>query len=414
MSAILEAVSPSRLGAPFRRLLASSWISNIGDGIALAAGPLLIAALTRDPFLVALAPTLRLLPWLLFGLYAGVLADRHDRRTLMLAALVLRLVAGLVLIGAIATGHVTIGLVLVLIFLAGAAESVGDTAGSTVVPMLVRSEDIGVANARLLAGHTTLNQLVGPPIGAFLFTVGMIWPFGVEAVGLVLASVILAGVRLPPHGQAKEDRSHAARDIAEGFLWLWRHGPVRTLAIVIFTFNITWSAAWAVLVLYAQDRLGMTEVGFGLLTTAGAVGGLGATFAYDRLERRFSVASIMKACLLAEVCMHLLFALATEPWQGMAIMVFFGFYAYIWWTISMTVRQRAVPERFQGRVSSVYLVGVFGGMVVGSFIGGLIARQWGVVAPMWFAFFGTALILAAIWRMLPLIADARAEEAAGE
>lgn len=395
---------PVRLGRPYRRLLISSWITNVGDGIGLAAGPLLIASLTRDPFLVALAPTLRQLPWLIFGLYAGVLADRLDRRRIIIVANICRAITGSVLVIALALDRVSIPLVLAVVFISGVAETFADTTGSTLVPMLVESEDIGLANARLLAGHTTLNQLVGPPLGALLFAIGMIHPFALETLGLLVALTIFRGVRLPPHGQAKDERSHALRDIAEGCRWLWGHAAVRTLAVVIFSFNITWAAAWSVLVLYAQDRLGMSEVGFGLLTTASAIGGLLAIVCFDWFDRRFSAATLMKGCLVTEVLGHAVFALAWRPWQALAMMVVFGFYAYLWWTVSMTVRQRAVPEQFQGRVSSVYLVGVFGGMVIGSALGGAIARQWGVVAPFWFAFVTTAIILAVIWRTLPQIA----------
>src|SRR5690606_18072065 len=87
---VVEAISPPRLGTDFRWLLASSWTSNIGDGIGLAAGPLLIASATDDPLLVASAALLQRLPWLLFGLYAGVLADRLDRRVLVVTVNALR------------------------------------------------------------------------------------------------------------------------------------------------------------------------------------------------------------------------------------------------------------------------------------------------------------------------------------
>src|SRR6202012_4278099 len=82
------------------------------------------------------------------------------------------------------------------------------------------------------------------------------------------------------------------------------------------------------------------------------------------------------------------------------IFVIFGAHAFIWGTTSTTVRQRAVPAEFQGRVGSVYLTGVVGGIVSGSGLGGLIASVWGITAPFWFAFAGSALILALIWRSL--------------
>jgi predicted MFS family arabinose efflux permease len=108
------------------------------------------------------------------------------------------------------------------------------------------------------------------------------------------------------------------------------------------------------------------------------------------------------------VFVHLAFALATKPWMGLTIMFVFGAYAFVWGTVAHTVRQRAVPMEFQGRVSSVYLIAVFGGMVIGSALGGLIARGWGITAPFWFSFVATAIILALIWRQLPRIAHADA------
>ena len=90
MGRVLEAVFPARMGTPFRWLVSSSWVTNLGDGIAVAAVPLLIAAQTRDPALVALAALLQRLPWLLFGLYAGALADRIDRRRLVVVVDLLR------------------------------------------------------------------------------------------------------------------------------------------------------------------------------------------------------------------------------------------------------------------------------------------------------------------------------------
>ncbi|HET6968692.1 MAG TPA: MFS transporter, partial [Ornithinibacter sp.] len=182
--------------------------------------------------------------------------------------------------------------------------------------------------------------------------------------------------------------------------------PVRTLALVILAFNVTWGAAWSVLVLYSLDRLGMGEVGFGLLTTAAAVGGLATTSAYSAIERRFSLATVMRGCLLLEVLTHLALALTTTGWVAIAIMVVFGAYAFVWHTVSQAVRQRAVPQEFQGRVGSVYVVGLFLGLVIGQALGGLLAEQWGLTAPFWFAFAGSGVTLLVVWRSLGHIAHA--------
>jgi MFS family permease len=98
------------------------------------------------------------------------------------------------------------------------------------------------------------------------------------------------------------------------------------------------------------------------------------------------------------------------------IMFGFGLYAFVWATISTTVRQRLVPLELQGRIASVNMVGVFAGLVIGQFIGGVLAQAWGLTAPWWFAFAGSAITLALVWRSISHIAAAKpvldAEEAA--
>src|SRR4051812_6556190 len=146
------------MGAAFRWLVASSWISNLGDGIGLAAGPLLIASQTQDPVLVALAALLQRLPWLLFGLYAGVLADRVDRRALVATVDLLRAAVIAALTATLVTGEVTVVVVLVAMLLFGTAEVFADTATGTLLPMVVAKADLGIGNARLMTGFLVGNQ----------------------------------------------------------------------------------------------------------------------------------------------------------------------------------------------------------------------------------------------------------------
>jgi predicted MFS family arabinose efflux permease len=396
---LAEVVVPARLGRSFRWLLASSWVTNLGDGITLAAGPLLVASQTRNPLAVAMAALLQRLPWLLFGLYAGVIADRLNRRAIVVAAGVARLAVLLLVVASIVTHRVDIALVLAALFLYGVCETFGDSTTTTLLPMLVDKADLGIANSRALTGVIVWNQLAGPPAGAALFAAGRALPFVSESVCVLAGLLLISRVRLPEHG-TRGRHARVRDDIREGWRWLWTHAAVRTLAITIFTFNITFGAAWSVLVLYARERLGMGALGFGLITTAMAAGGLLGTVSYGWLERHIRLGVIMRTGLIIETLTHLALALTRWAWFALIIFVIFGAHAFIWGTTSTTVRQRAVPTEFQGRVGSVYLTGVVGGIVIGSAVGGLIASLWGITAPFWFAFGGSALILVLIWRSL--------------
>jgi len=384
--------------------MASSWTSNVGDGIALAAGPLLVASKTDHEFLVALAALLQWAPPLVFGLWAGALTDRLDRRLIIITVDLLRALVLALLAAAVAFDVAPIALVLVAMFLLGTAEVFADNTASTLLPMLVSRDDLAIANARLQTGFVTINQLAAPPIGALLFTVGQFIPFAAQALVGVLAVVLIARLQLPPHGRTPDEARPVWHDIVEGFRWTLHHAAVRTLVLTILIFNVTFGAAWSVLVLYATQHLGLGSVGFGLVTTVVASGGLLGTLSYGWLTRRISLGNIMRIGLIIETLTHLALASTSSPYVAMPVFFMFGAHAFVWGTTSITIRQRAVPTALQGRVGSVNLVGVYGGLVVGAAIGGVIAQRWGVTAPFWFAFVGSAVFVVLIWRQLSHIA----------
>jgi MFS family permease len=400
---LVETIAPARLGRSFRYLLAAATITNAGDGVVIAAGPLLVASLTSDPFLVSLALFVETVPFLLFGLFGGVAADRFDRRRMVIVANLARVVLFAFLVVTIVTGAATIWIVLVTLFALGTAEVMADSASSTLLPSIVDRADLGIANARSSASMLLTNQLLFPPVGAFLFALDRSVPFATNAV-CVLAGAILISRVVTPAREARPAGGSVMGDLTAGIRWLIAHPPMRTLTLTIVTFNVTYGAAWSVLVLYAIQRLGMDEVGFGLITTAIAVGGVVGTASYGRLERRFRLGDIMRVGLVIETVTHLVLAITTSAAVALAMLVVFGAHAFVWGTTSTVVRQRSVPDEFLGRVGGVYRVAIQGGIVVGTPIGGLLAGAFGITAPFWFAFAGSAILVAVLWRQFPLIA----------
>jgi MFS family permease len=407
---LADAALPPRLGPEFRRLLAATLINNAGDGVVVAAGPLLVASQTRDPFLVSLALLFDYLPGLLFGVIAGGIADRVERRRQVVISNLLRSIVLVGLVFTIVSGTVNIALVLGAIFTLGTAETFADSASSTLLPSIVRREDLGIANSRMQGAFVLLNQLAGPPIGAFLFAIGMAVPFGVNALAFALGALIVSRVALSSEAIIRGASGQAAgfwSELAEGIRWLAHHPAMRTLALTIFTFNVTFGAAWSVLVLWAGERLHMDALGFGLLTTSSALGGILGIASYGALERRFALGNIMRVGLVVETFTHLSFALTTSPPIALAVMFVFGAHAFIWGTTATTIRQRAVPNELMGRVGGVYRMAIVGGMVVGTPIGGLLASNFGITAPFWFGFVGSAILVVLLWRQFGHIAHDR-------
>ena len=389
------------LGGGFARLWTANAVSNIGDGVALTAGPLLLSSLTDDPALVAGALFVQQLPWLLFALPAGVVVDRLDRRRLVVLVNVVRAVVIGALAAAVGTGVVTVVLVYAALFVIGSMETLADSASTALLPAVVAPEQLPRANARLMAAQLVGNRLLAPPLGAAVYVVAAAVPFGVNAVTFLVAALLIATLR--GSMQAPETPASPAppmlRDIATGMRALLGHPVLRLLALCLCLMNVTLTGAFSILVLYARERLGLDEIGFGLLLAASAVGGLAGSLVAARLLERFGASLLLRVGLVIETSTHLSLALARAPWVALTTMAVFGAHASLWGVITLSWRQRVVPDALRGRVNSVYFLFAVGGSALGALAGGLAARGFGVTAPFWIAFAGMAALTATAWRL---------------
>jgi MFS family permease len=398
MSSLRTFLLPAELGPDFRKIWPASIISNLGDGALLAAGPLLVASITSEPAAVGAAAFVQQLPWLLFALFSGALVDRLDRRLMIVAADTFRSIVLGALGVAVLFGTSPLWAVYAALFLLGTAETLADNASGALLVSAVPKEQLGKANARLFASGTVLQQLGGPPLGAFLFAVGAGVPVVFDAVTFAAAAALIARVAVRPPLPAA--RTAIWTDVRDGVRWLWHHAGVRTLACSILVMNVTFCAAFATWVLFAQERLGLSETQFGLLVSVGAVGGVLGMPVYHVLEPRVGSLTLLRAGLVIETTVHLVLALTRSPWVAGATMAVFGVHAVVWGIVSTTARQLATPEPLMGRVNSVYLLASVGGAAIGSALGGVLAQQYGLAAPFAIAFVAMVLMTAVAWRPL--------------
>lgn len=397
---LVDRVVPARLGRDFRFLLGGFGLSNLADGVLLAAGPLLVTTLTRDPFLVSMAVLVQRLPWLVFGIPAGAIVDRVNRRRLVVIVDLLRAVVVGALAITILTDVVSLPILYAVLFALGTAETFGDNASGTLIAATVPTAQLGLANSRLVGVNITTNQLAGPPLGALLYGVGASLAFGVNVALFGVGAVLVARISTDGRGAARPIERHLRSEVGEGITWLRNNAAVRRLVILILVFNVTFGAAFGILVLYALEILGLSEVGFGLLLTTMAVGGVMGSALFERFERRWSYATMLRAGLLVETFTHLGLALTSSAYIAGAILLVFGVHAATWGSLSSTIRLRAVPEALLGRVTSVYLLGVMGGLAIGTPIGGLLADQFGIESAFWFAFVGAGVTTVWSWRSI--------------
>lgn len=393
---------PGRAFPPaFRSLWLAAAVSNLGDGAVLAAGPLLLATLTTSPTAVAAATVAQQLPWLLFALTSGVLADRLPRRTLVAATNTARAAMIAALAVTITAGAPTLWLLYLVAFLMGAVETLADTAYGALVADTVPADLLGRANARLQLTFTAANLLAGPPLGALLFAAGAALPFGTHALACAVAALVV--LRVPARPPAPRPATTVRADVRDGLRRLWRHPGLRVLALCVFVMNLGGVGTFAIWVLYGTHHLGLTDTQYGWFVTTGALGGLAGAWAYDRLASHLGQTTLLRAGLVVEALTYLALALTDNPWVAGAIMAVFGVHAIVWGAVATTARQRATPTELLGRVGSVYQLASVTGSVLGALLGGFLATRFGLLVPFWGAFALVAAMVAVAWRPLAAV-----------
>ncbi|MFI5081561.1 MAG: MFS transporter [Streptosporangiales bacterium] len=398
------------LGRRFAGLWAASTMSALGSGLTLIAAPLYVAAHTRSPLIVSVTTGVAWLPWLLFALPGGVLVDRVDRRRLMIVIDWVRAVAMGILATALLAGWAGIALLDGVLFVINAGEVVFRSASQAMTPAVVPRASLERANGWLVGGTTLMQGMIAGPLGGFLFVLAVCVPFfvntGTYAASAVLISLVAGTYRTRSAADGGPRRVRA--ELAEGFRWLARQRLLRTMAVLIGLLNLTLTAATAVLVLLARERLHLGAVGYGALFTCEAAGALLGSVCGDRLIRRVTATWTIRIGLLVEAGLHLTLATTRSAYLAGFMMFAFGMHGALWSIVGSSLRQRLTPPEMLGRVGSTSLFIAAGGNCAGAMFGGLIAARFGITAPFWAGFVVAVIVSASTWRVFNPAAVAQA------
>lgn len=378
----------SRLPRSYARLFAASAVSNLGDGVAASAGPLLALSLTRDARLIALVTFAATLPWLVLSLPAGVWLDRWDRRAAMVRANLGRCAAFALIAVTTWTDTLTIPLLLAITLAIGACEVVFDMAAQAFLPAVVPQDLLERANGRLYAAEIVTNSFLGLPLGAWLFAALAAAPFGVNALALLAAGMLLAGVRTLADGGPAPRTPDApvapprrfSRELREGMAWLWRHRQLRTLALMLGVANACHTLGASVFVKYAADELGLGPRGFGLLLSAMALGAVAGGLLGERVARRLGAGPAMVVAYAVFAVADAVPGLVPHVVAVTISGVVMSIAGTTWNVVTVSLRQRLIPGPLFGRVNSMYRFLGTGTMAVGAIAGGLIAHRFGLRA----------------------------------
>jgi len=383
------------LGRQYWRFWTATVAVNLGDGIRVAAFPLVAASLTDDALLVAAVAAAAALPWLATGLVAGAWADRYNARRLLVGADALRVAVLGALVITFAFDVASIGVLAVSAFLLGVGETVRDTTAQTVIPRLVPTTLLERANGRLVAGEVVANEFVGPLVGGLLFAAGAVLPFLANSAASVFAILLILGLpTLSLRAAPSPSAEGAGAGVVKGLRWLFTHGTLRSLVMVGALVALADSAWFAIFVIYAENRLGLGPTAFGALLAVGAAGGLLGSLLAEHLIRWFRHRTVIVGAIAAAAVTPALLLIASSIWVAAAVVLVTSAGFGTFNVANVSLRHRLTPEYLLGRVIAASRTVVLGAGALGALAGGAVGSIFGLEAP---------FALAAVLGLLALI-----------
>ncbi len=354
-------------------------ISSTGDGMFLTAFPLLAASLTRDPGAIAGVTVAGRAAWIVLSLPFGALADRRDRRLLMVLADVVR---GLI-VGALATvvitGDVRMWMLYSAALVLGAAEVMHATASQALIPVLIGHDDLVEFNSSIMGAQAATETFIGPPLGSALFAVARAAPFVADAVSFG-GSVILAA-RLPDVHESAAERTRIIDDVREGWRYLFANPILKRLALLIGFLNVFYFASEAVLVLYTFEKLHAGKTTFAALFLSGAVGLLVGQRCIGLVRRHADARIAISVSLWLWAIALTGLALTSSAAVAIAMWFVLGFGDSFWRVLTGTLRQKITPNHLLGRVTAVHRLFGMGAIPIGAAFGGALSKAVDLRAP---------------------------------
>jgi len=410
----MSADTTSHLPPTFNRLAWSNLAAQSAEQVALAAAPIVaVLMLGVGEGQTGLLQTALTLPFILFAIPAGLLADRISRRRLMAGAEALRAAALLAVLLLIALELLTLPLLALAGFAAVCGTVVYSVAAPALVPSLVSSSLLPAANARIELART-IAFASGPALGGVLVGwVGAALAFGFAAALSVIAVVLLSGIYEP--ARAPAPRRHPLQDIKEGASFVLHHPLLRPVFVTQFIFNTASFLLLAVFVPYAVRRLGLSATGVGTTLAMYGVGMVVGALLATRVMKRLAFGTVIGLGPVTGLAAAAVMALTTfipAPWLAGLSFFLLGVGPILWVISTTTLRQSVTPPRLLGRVSAINIMS-YGARPLGSALGAIVGGIYGAEACLYLAvaiFGAQALVILAS----PAVALARQPEMVGD
>ena len=368
------------MGPAFNRMWASSVISNLSDGILIAAAPLLAISLTDSTVLISAIGAMVMLPWLLFAIPIGVIVDRVDRRFILAGANATRsAVVGLLAL-LIATDNDSIYWLLFASFVIGVCEVAADTTAQSLIPQILEEKNFEKGNSRLQISETVIQGFVGAPLSGFIYAIAISLPFFINSLGLAVAALLALSIPIKylqdvRKDEAVQEKKKFVADMKFGIRYLFNEKVLRRLVVTTASIGVCYSMGTATMVLFIIEELKLPQHLFGVILTIQGIGAIAGAFVAPRLSKKFGRSRVMTFGITSSSLVLLLQGFSPNIYIFVALATFGGFAISQWNILLMATYQTVIPNELYGRIHGTRRTLVWGMMPVGSLLGGVLAHH---------------------------------------
>jgi len=377
----------------FNLLLTASTFSNLADGIAGFAYPWLFSLLTRDPLLISIVSVLVNLPRLIFVLYAGVIADKFNRQKILIYTRLgqVFLTSIFIVLIYLNLGNIPkevqfnepqfeskfliISAAYLLAFMFGLLEVTRDNAAQAFLPQIVSKDSLPKANGRLFGIEIVTNNFLGTPVGGFLIGLSLITPFIFDTLLMLVSVFFITGIKGKferPEDINKDQNT--SEMIKEGVEWLKNNTLLKRLAIYTGIANFFGSMQFPIMILFAQELIGLNAIQYSFLAYGAAIGGLVGSQVANKINAKLEES---KTLLISVALFGIgMFApyVTTNPFIVAGSFGLSSFGSVLWNVQAVSIRQALIPDNLLGRVNSVYRLLALGLNPIGAIFGGAIVK----------------------------------------
>jgi MFS family permease len=384
------------MGPAFNRLWASSLVSNLADGVLMAAAPLIAISLTDSTVLISITGAMVMLPWLLFAIPIGAMVDRVDRRYILATSNAIRsAVVGAVAL-AIATDRLTIYWLIAAAFVIGVCEVANDTTAQSLIPQILDEEHYEKGNSRLQISETVVQGFVGAPLSGFLYALAIYLPFFVNSIGYAVAAILALSIPIHYLQEVRKESSDLEKpgfvaDIKFGIKYLYNHITLRRLVLTTATIGVCYSMGTATIALFIIKELELSPKYFGVVLSIQGVGALLGAIVAPKASKKFGRSIMMTLGIVLSSVVLLLQGFSPNIYVFVALATFGGFAIAQWNILLMATYQTVIPNHLYGRIHGTRRTLVWGLMPIGSVLGGVLA-QYGLRIPLYVGGFIATII----------------------